>query len=158
MRVVLLRFVHCRRWRDELIVHSSLGCNTILFATAMYLKLSGPDHLRSVNKPPFIITVLLYLSCSTHFILGFIHFYTTLVCALSYTSHTFSKSHSRILPVLKDSQTSKTPSFRPVTSSQSRNAWANLFLSTAVGCCGPRATGSPFFRLLLRFRASVSNS
>lgn len=105
MRDIPLRFVHCRCRRNELIVHSSLGCYTILFALAIYLKLSGPDHLRGVNRPLFIITVFLYLCCSAHFFLGFIHFYITLVCALSYSGYAFSENYSRIPQALMDTQT-----------------------------------------------------
>ncbi|KAH9985033.1 hypothetical protein BJV77DRAFT_1034535 [Russula vinacea] len=49
-----------------LIAHSSLGCYTILFVLAVYLKLYGP------NATPI---VFLYLSCSTQFALEFSHFY-----------------------------------------------------------------------------------
>ena len=69
--------------RDKSIAHSPLACYTMLFATAVYLKLNGPEDQRSVGRPLFVIAVLLYLACSAHFALQFIHFYKTLVCATS---------------------------------------------------------------------------
>ncbi|KAF8477791.1 hypothetical protein DFH94DRAFT_846157 [Russula ochroleuca] len=54
------------------------GCHTILFALATYLKLNSPDRISSVKGPLFILSVFLYLSCSTHFTIGFIHFYNAL--------------------------------------------------------------------------------
>ena len=93
MRGILLRFVHCMHWRDELIVYpeSPLGCYTILFALAIYLKSNSPNRISRVRGPLFILSVFLYLSCTTHFALGFIHFYNTLVCAMSYSSYAISE-------------------------------------------------------------------
>jgi hypothetical protein len=67
-----------------LIAHSSLGCYTVLFAMSIYLMFHGPRRGSGVNKPIFIITVLLYLSCSAHFALEFSHFYQVLVRATPY--------------------------------------------------------------------------
>jgi hypothetical protein len=67
-----------------LIAHFSLGCHTVLFAVSVYLTSNANRRGRSVNKPIFIISVLLYLSCSTHFALEFSHFYQVLVCTTSY--------------------------------------------------------------------------
>ena len=68
--------------RDKSIAHSLPACYTMLFATAVYLKLNGPENQRGVGRPLFVITVLLYLACSAHFVLEFIHFYKSLVCAM----------------------------------------------------------------------------
>jgi len=65
--------------QDKLIVHFSLGCYTILFAVSIYLMFHSPRRGSGVNKPIFVISVLLYLSCSTHFALEFSHFYDVLV-------------------------------------------------------------------------------
>jgi len=56
------------------------GCYTIIFALAVYLKFSGPDGQLGVTfkRPLFIVTVFLYLLCTTHFALGFAHFCITL--------------------------------------------------------------------------------
>jgi hypothetical protein len=69
-----------------------LGCYTVLFAVAIYLKLNGPAHLRSLSNPLFIITVTLYLACSSHFYLDLSHFYKVLVCAMPYSSYAISDS------------------------------------------------------------------
>jgi hypothetical protein len=81
MRGVLLRCVPCKRWQDKLIAHFPLGCYTVLFALSIYLMFHGPRRGLGVNKPIFIISGLLYLSCSTRFALEFSHFYQVLVCA-----------------------------------------------------------------------------
>ncbi len=65
----------------DLIAHFPPGCYTVLFALSIYLMLRGPRRGTGVNKPIFIISGLLYLSCSTHFALEFSHFYQVLVCA-----------------------------------------------------------------------------
>jgi hypothetical protein len=91
MRGLPLRFVHCEHWRVKLIAHPPLGCYTILFAMAIYLNLGGPHRRRGVNKPIFIIGMFLYLSCSTHFALEFVHFYKVLVSAMPYSSHGISE-------------------------------------------------------------------
>jgi hypothetical protein len=156
MRGLPLRFVHCEHWRDKLIAHSPPGCYTILFAMVIYLNLGGPHRRRGVNKPIFIIGMFLYLSCSTHFALEFVHFYKVLVSAMPYPSHAISEHlQYRIPQASRDSQTRRTLSLAPgpVSSSQSRISSVNLSLSTAFGCCGPRVIGSSFFRALLRLRA-----
>ena len=53
---------------------------------------NGPRRGSGVNKPILIISVLLYLSCSTHFALEFSHFYKVLVCATSYRSDAIIES------------------------------------------------------------------
>jgi len=55
------------------------GCYTILFAVSIYLMFHNPRRGNGVNKPIFIISGFLYLSCSTHFALEFSHFYRVLV-------------------------------------------------------------------------------
>ena len=64
--------------------HFPLGCYTVLFALSIYLMFHGPRRGIGVNKPIFIISGFLYLSCSTHFALEFSHFYQVLVCANPY--------------------------------------------------------------------------
>ncbi|KAI9510099.1 hypothetical protein F5148DRAFT_1339486 [Russula earlei] len=55
------------------------GCYTIIFAMSIYLMLRRPPSQSSgVDRPIFIISVLLYVACSAHFTLEFIHFYTVL--------------------------------------------------------------------------------
>jgi len=54
------------------------GCYTILFFLAVYLKLTGPDRQLAHKSPLFIITVILYLLCSTNFALSFAHYYIAL--------------------------------------------------------------------------------
>ena len=71
-------------WKDKLIAHFSLGCYTILFALSIYLMFHGPRRGIGYNKPIFIISGFLFLSCSTHFALEFSHFYKALVCANPY--------------------------------------------------------------------------
>jgi len=66
------------------VAHFPLGCYTVLFALSIYLMFQGPRRGIGFNKPIFIISGLLYLSCSTHFALEFSHFYQVLVCADSY--------------------------------------------------------------------------
>jgi hypothetical protein len=153
MRGVFLWFVYCIHWRDKLIAHSSLGCYTILFVLAVYLKSYGPNRNTDVKGPLFIISVFLYLSCSTQFALEFSHFYKALVRAIPHSNHTISEYHRRIPQVLKDSQWRQTTSLEPASLSQSRIFSENLSLSTAVGCCGPRIIGSSSFRVLLQFRS-----
>jgi hypothetical protein len=62
------------------IAHLCLGCYTILFAISIYLMVKRSRNRVSVNKHIFIISVFLYLSCTAHFALEFIHFYTLMVC------------------------------------------------------------------------------
>jgi hypothetical protein len=81
MRGVLLRCVPCKHQQDKLIAHLSLGCYTILFSLSIYLMFHGPRRGIGYNKPIFIISGFLFLSCSTHFALEFSHFYQVLVCA-----------------------------------------------------------------------------
>ena len=77
--------VHSRRALvREVDLSFSLGCYTILFAVSIYLIFYDPCHRSGANIPILIISVLLYLSCSTHFVLEFSHFYQVLVCATSY--------------------------------------------------------------------------
>jgi hypothetical protein len=80
MRGVLSRCVLCMHRRDRLIAHLCLGFFTVLFSLSIYLMFNGPRHGSGVNKPILIISVLLYLSCTTHFALEFSHFYKVLVC------------------------------------------------------------------------------
>ena len=91
--------------RDKSIAHPPLACYTMLFAGAVYLKLNGPEDQRSVGKPLFIITVLLYLVCSAHFALQFAHFYKALVCAMPYSSYVGSEHRFRTAQVSRDLQT-----------------------------------------------------
>jgi hypothetical protein len=153
MRGFLLWFVHCLHWRDMLISHSSLGCYTVLFALAIYLKLYGPNRNSDVKGPLFIISVFLYLSSSTQFALEFSHFYKALVGVAPYSNHAISEHNRRIPQASKDLQWRQTTSLEPVSSSQSLISFVNSSLSTAVGCCGPRIIGSFSFRVLLRFRS-----
>jgi hypothetical protein len=85
--------------------HSPLGCYTILFALAIYLKFNGPNRTSSVKGPLFILSVILYLSCSTHFAMVFIYSYKVLVCAMPYSSYAISEHHCRIPQAWSDSQT-----------------------------------------------------
>jgi len=55
------------------------GCYTVLFAISIYLMFYSPRRGTSVNKPIFIISGLLYLSCSAHFALVFSDFYRVIV-------------------------------------------------------------------------------
>ena len=71
-------------WKDELIAHFPLGCYTILFVLSIYLTFREPRRGIGYNKPIFIISGLLYLSCSAHFAIEFSYFYQTLVCANPY--------------------------------------------------------------------------
>ena len=91
--------------RDKSFAHSTLACYTMLFATAVYLKLNGPEDQRSVGRPLFIITVLLYLVCSAHFAVQFAHFYNALVCAMTYSSYAGSEHRLRTAQVSRDLQT-----------------------------------------------------
>ena len=94
--------------RDKSIAHSPLACYTMLFATAVYLKLNGPEDQRSVGRPLFIITVLLYLACSAHFTVQFAHFYIALVCVVPYSSYAgfnSSEHYFRTTQVSRDFQT-----------------------------------------------------
>jgi hypothetical protein len=84
MRGILFRCVLCEHWLENAIAHFSLGCYTVLFAVSVYLMFHGPRRGTSVNKPIFIISVLLYLSSATHFALEFSHFFKVLVCATTY--------------------------------------------------------------------------
>ena len=89
MRGVLLRFVHCKHWREtNRLLISPLGCYTLLFALAVYLNPDGPYRWPRVKRPVFILSVFMYLFCSMHFALQFSHFYTTLVCAMPWYSST----------------------------------------------------------------------
>jgi len=54
------------------------GCNTFLFAVSIYLMLKRSRDQGSGSKTIFILSIALYLSCFTHFVLEFIHYYTTL--------------------------------------------------------------------------------
>jgi hypothetical protein len=118
MRGVLLRYVHREHWRVKSIAHSLLGCYTILFAMSIYLKLNCPHRRCGVNRPIFIISVLLYLSCSTHFALEFSHFYIVLVCATPYSSYAIPEHPYRIPQASRNSQTRQTHSLAPISSSQ----------------------------------------
>ena len=91
--------------QSDPIAHSPLGCYTILFILAVYLRLTGPERQPAYKSPLFIITVILYLLCSAHFALDFAHYYITLVCALPYSSYAISEHRCRVLQVSKDSQT-----------------------------------------------------
>jgi hypothetical protein len=123
---------------NKLIAHFSVGCYTILFALSIYLKLKSSHRWNAVNNPIFVLGVLLFLACTTHFALEFHHFYYALVCAMQYFSYAFSR-HScyRIPRASRDSETRKMASSEPFSSSQSRISWVNLSSSTAAGCCGP---------------------
>ncbi|KAH9990911.1 hypothetical protein BJV77DRAFT_1010015 [Russula vinacea] len=54
------------------------GSYTILFAFSIYLKLNSSHRWNAANSPIFILGVLLFLACTTHFILEFNHFYHAL--------------------------------------------------------------------------------
>jgi len=54
------------------------GCYTLLFAVSVYLMIKRSRNQSSGNRPIFILSIFLYLSCFTHFVLEFVHFYTTL--------------------------------------------------------------------------------
>jgi len=54
------------------------GCYTILFVVSIHLMLRRSHNWGCVDRPIFIISILLYLSCSTHFALEFYHFYDVL--------------------------------------------------------------------------------
>jgi hypothetical protein len=84
MRGVLLWCALCKYWRYRVIAHFCLGFLTVLFALSIYLMFNGPLRKSGVNKPILIISVLLYLSCATHFALEFSHFYKVLVCITPY--------------------------------------------------------------------------
>ena len=105
---------------DHLIVQSPLGCNTILFAMAIYPRLNSPGHLRGVNRALLIIVTLLYSLCTAHFILVFIHFYDALVFAMLYSNYAFSELHSRIPQALTGFQTQKATSLPLISSYHSR--------------------------------------
>ena len=79
MRGVLLRCVPSKLWQNKLIAHFSIGCYTVLFTVSIYLMFHSPRRGSGVNKPIFIISGLLYLSCSTHFALVFSGFYQIFV-------------------------------------------------------------------------------
>jgi hypothetical protein len=74
-------------WRGKLIANLSLGFYTVLFALSVYLMFNGPRGGTDVNKPILVISVFLFLCCSTHFALEFSHFYKVLVCATLYQSY-----------------------------------------------------------------------
>ncbi|KAH9963753.1 hypothetical protein BC827DRAFT_1339725 [Russula dissimulans] len=57
------------------------GCYTFLFVVSIYLMVKRSRNQNGVNKPIFVISIFLYLSCFAHFILEFIHYYTTLATA-----------------------------------------------------------------------------
>jgi len=57
------------------------GCYTILFIVSTHLTFRRSHNQGCVNKPIFVIGILLYLSCSTHFALEFYHFYDVLSAA-----------------------------------------------------------------------------
>ena len=87
MRGVLLRWAlcQCKHRNDKLITHFPLGCYTILFALSIYLIFHVPRRGTSFNKPILIISGLLYLSCSTHFVLQFSSIlYRLFVCSNPY--------------------------------------------------------------------------
>ena len=87
MRGVLSRCVlrQCKHRKDKLIAHFPLGCYTILFALSIYLISHVPRRGTSFNKPIFIISGLLYLSCTTHFVLHFgTTFHQFFVCSNPY--------------------------------------------------------------------------
>jgi hypothetical protein len=85
MRGDLLRCVLCKHRKDKLITHFPLGCYTILFALSTYLIFHVPRRGTSFNKPILIISGLLYLSCSTHFVLQFsLTFIEIFVCSNPY--------------------------------------------------------------------------
>ena len=79
MRGILLRCVPCKPWKNELIAHLSIGCYTVLFAVSIYLMFHKPHRRSGVNTPIFIISGLLFLSCSTHFALVSSDFYQAFV-------------------------------------------------------------------------------
>ncbi|KAH9963754.1 hypothetical protein BC827DRAFT_1339731 [Russula dissimulans] len=54
------------------------GCYTFLFAVSVYLMIKRSRNESAGNRPIFILSIFLYLSCFTHFVLEFIHYYTTL--------------------------------------------------------------------------------
>ncbi|KAH9995134.1 hypothetical protein BJV77DRAFT_1097770 [Russula vinacea] len=54
------------------------GFYTVLFALSVYLMFNGPRGGTDVNKPILVISVFLFLCCSTHFALEFSHFYEVL--------------------------------------------------------------------------------
>ncbi|KAI0302492.1 hypothetical protein BC826DRAFT_965837 [Russula brevipes] len=60
------------------------GCYTILFAISIYLMVKRARNRISVNKHIFITSVLLYLSCTAHFALEFIHFYTLMISSANF--------------------------------------------------------------------------
>jgi hypothetical protein len=124
---------------NKLIVHFSLGSYTILFAFSIYLKLNSSHRWNAANSPIFILGVLLFLACTTHFVLEFNHFYHALVCVMRYFTYAISRhSYYRIPLASRDLETRKMASSGPFSSSQSRISWVNLSSSTAAGCCGPR--------------------
>src|SRR5712671_1931765 len=65
---------------DNLTAHVSLGCYSSLFAISIYLMIKRSRN-QNLNRPIFTISIFLYLCCFAHFVLEFINFYTTLVCA-----------------------------------------------------------------------------
>ena len=81
MRGILLRYVPCKpeNWQDKLTAHLSIGCYTVLFTVSIYLIFRKPRRGSGVNTPIFIISVLLFLSCSTHFALVSSDFYQIFV-------------------------------------------------------------------------------
>ena len=87
MRGNLIRFVYFPYWREtRRLLISPLGCYTLLFALAVYLNPEGPYRWPRVKRPVFILSVFMYLFCSTHFALQYNHFYTALVCVMPYSS------------------------------------------------------------------------
>jgi len=69
----------------------SLGCYTILFIVSIHLMLRRSHNRGCLNRPIFIMSILLYLSCSTHFALEFYHFYDVLVCTICRRSYAISE-------------------------------------------------------------------
>ena len=71
---------------DNLTAHVSLGCYSSLFAISIYLMIKR-SRKQNLNRPIFTISIFLYLCCFAHFVLEFINFYSTLVCATRLRSY-----------------------------------------------------------------------
>ena len=131
--------------RETSLSFISLGCYTVLFAMSVYLMFNGPRRGNGVNRPIFIISILLYLSCSTHFALEFSHFFDVLVCTTPYRSYAITEHCCRVPQASRASAKRQTPLLVLISSSQSLISLVKLSSSTAVGCCGPRIMGSSSF-------------
>ena len=108
MRGVFLRCAHCMHWKDKLIAHFFLGFFTVLFAVSIYSMFQSLRRGACVNKPILIISGLLYLSCSTHFVLEFSEVYQFL-CGLGphYIKATQLLIPPQVLTILIDNSIGK---------------------------------------------------